>query len=229
MSDERVFIEAMLYAMEGKNPSKAIEDQEKREQQNVVRNHRLPIKTNGGMPRESRFEGIQDWMPWEVRARIEQENVSNWTKQQYERMGIRILEKYDDLFYSVELPEGWEVKRTEHHMWNDVFDEKGRKRISFFYKGAFYDRDAHSNFLTRYSYSVLPFDNYESDATYEERKFKQWSVYMTDCDEKLLLLGKMTPANDEEYWAINNTLGAIAKKHLNDNCPGWNDINAYWD
>lgn len=42
-SDNRLtFLDAMLYAMEGKDPSKAIENQEKRGQQMVVRNQRLP-------------------------------------------------------------------------------------------------------------------------------------------------------------------------------------------
>lgn len=38
------FMDAMLYAMEGENPSKAIENQEKRGQRMVVANQRLPKK-----------------------------------------------------------------------------------------------------------------------------------------------------------------------------------------
>lgn len=138
---ERVVLEAMLYAMEGKSPSLAIENQEMREQQKVVRNCRIPRKVNGGIPKECRDKGLPSWgtpkyiqMDWKERNAIVENNKIEWTKQQYEKMGIKILGEADDLFYSVELPDGWEIKPTSHHMWNDVVDDKSRERISFFYK-----------------------------------------------------------------------------------------------
>lgn len=197
---ERVFWDAMLYAMEGENPSKAIENQEKREQRAVVRNQRLPKKTNGGMPDGYRFRGITDGMSYEEREKIVNDNIYEYTRQQYERMGITIIEEYDDLFYTVELPEGLEIKATGHSMWNDVIDNNGRKRISFFYKGAFYDRDAFSNFERRYSFTISPFDDYKSDASYQERKFKSWKLFITDCGEKIKELKEMIASTDEEYF-----------------------------
>ena len=41
---DTTFIDALLYAIEGEDPSKAIENTEKRAQQSVVRNQRLPKK-----------------------------------------------------------------------------------------------------------------------------------------------------------------------------------------
>ncbi len=49
----------------------------------------------------------------------------------------------DDLFVDVTLPPGWAVVPTDHHMWSELRDEKGRKRAGIFYKAAFYDRGAH--------------------------------------------------------------------------------------
>ena len=53
------------------NPSKAIENQERRGQQSVVRNQRLPKKLNDmSVPREVRWNGVEDSMEWEERKQI---------------------------------------------------------------------------------------------------------------------------------------------------------------
>ena len=83
------FMDAILYAMEGENPSKAIENQERRGQQSVVRNQRLPKKLNDhSVPREVRWNGVEDSMEWEERNKIVTQNNIEYTKQQYEKMGI---------------------------------------------------------------------------------------------------------------------------------------------
>ena len=229
MNKETVFLEALLYTMEGKNPSKAIENQEKRGQAEVVRSHRLPIKTNGGIPNEHRFKGITNDMDYDERVRIANDNNINFTKQQYERMGIKVIDTYDDLFYTVELPEGWKIEATSHSMWNNLFDDRGRKRATFFYKAAFYDRDAFINFEHRYSYTISPFDDYETDAAYEERKFKPWTLFLTDNGEKIKELKEITATTDKEYLKIDDTLMKIGKAYLNENYPEWEDINSYWN
>ena len=152
-----------------------------------------------------------------------------YTKQQYERMGIRIIDEYDNLFYSVELPEGWKIEATDHSMWNNLFDNRGRKRASFFYKAAFYDRDAFINFGHRYSFEILPFDGYESDASYEDRKFKPWRLFLTDNGEKIKKLEEIVATTDEEYFRIDDILRKIGMTYLNENYPEWEDINSYWD
>lgn len=144
-------------------------------------------------------------------------------------MGIKIVKQYDDLFYSVELPEGWKVEATDHHMWNNLFDDKGRRRANFFYKAAFYDRDAFINFEHRYSFKICPFDDYQSDASYEERKFKPWKVFFTDNGEKIKEIEEIIPTTDKEYYKVDDTLAKIGKAYLNENYPDWEDINAYWD
>lgn len=209
--NELVMLEALLYAMEGESPSKAIENQEKREQQKVVRNHRLPKRGNGGVPDNERRNNLE------------------FTRQQYGKMGIKIIEDYDDLFYSVELPDGWKIKPTDHSMWNEVIDDKGRTRISFFYKGAFYDRDAFSNFERRYDYAVLPFDNYESHVTYEERLTNPWRLWITDGHKRIYSIEERSVTTTEEKWKMQVELDKIGEKYMVEHYPDWEDINAYWD
>jgi hypothetical protein len=63
----------------------------------------------------------------------------------------------DPMFRPATLPAGWSKKGTDHSMWSQVVDEHGRKRLSIFYKAAFYDRDAFINVQTvrGYAYDVL--------------------------------------------------------------------------
>lgn len=221
--------DATLYAVEGEDPSKAIINQEKRGQQDVVRRHHLPILVNHGIPDGVRSKGIPREADYRERVHIANKNKEEWTRQQYERMGIKIIDKFDDLLYSVELPEGWEIRASDNSMWNYLIDNKGRKRAAFFYKAAFCDRDAFINFCHRYHFDVLPFDEYKSKATYEERKFKPWKLHLTDGGVSIKVLTEATPTTDDEYYKVDVTLAKIGRAYLNENYPGWEDINSYWD
>ena len=229
MDHQATIFDAMLYAIEGEDPSKAIINQEKRGQQDVVRRHRLPILVNHGIPYGVRSKGIPRDAGYREQVHIANKNKEEWTRQQYERMGIKIIDKFDDLLYSVELPEGWEIRATDNSMWNYLIDNKGRTRASFFYKAAFYDRDAFINFCHRYHFSVLPFDEYKSKATYEERKFKPWKLHLMDSDVSIKVLIEFTPTTDDEYYKVDDTLAKIGRAYLDENYPGWEDINSYWD
>lgn len=210
-ANELVMLEALLYAMEGESPSKAIENQEKREPQKVVRYLRLPKRGNAGIPYNDRKNNLE------------------FTRRQYEKMGIKILEDANDLFYAVELPDGWEIKPTKHSMWNEVVDDKGRVRISFFYEGTFYDRDAFSNFERRYDYAVLPFDNYETNATYEERNANPWKLWITDNNMRVYFIEERTVTSAKDKWKMHDELDNVGEKYMNEHYPDWKDINAYWD
>jgi hypothetical protein len=56
----------------------------------------------------------------------------------------------DDLFQVVILPPGWKKEATSHSMWNNLVDDRGLVRATFFYKAAFYDRDAFLNLSRRF-------------------------------------------------------------------------------
>ncbi len=68
---------------------------------------------------------------------------SRSVKDILEAMGFAVLGEHDDLFFEVQPPEGW-TKETEGY-WTTVMDQNGKERISQFFKGAFYDRDAFLN------------------------------------------------------------------------------------
>ncbi len=175
----------------GGNPS-AIERQEAEGQKELVESQQLPRKCNS--PR-----GIN-------------------AAEQYHKMGIKVFtgSKGDDLFLGVKLPDGWKKKATDHSMWNELIDDKGRKRASFFYKAAFYDRDAFVNFESRYGYNCRILD--EKD---ENGRNKSCYVVL-DGDKELFVAGVYDGKNYEE-------LTTACVRFLDENRPDWRDVNAYWD
>jgi len=55
-----------------------------------------------------------------------------------------------DLFIECVMPAGWKKVPTDHSMWSNLLDDKGRIRANIFYKAAFYDRDAFMDMETRF-------------------------------------------------------------------------------
>lgn len=49
----------------------------------------------------------------------------------------------DPMFRTAKLPLGWKREGSSHAMWSYIVDEHGYRRVSIFYKAAFYDRNAH--------------------------------------------------------------------------------------
>lgn len=224
-----ILYDGMLYAMEGEDPEKAIDNYIDRGMKTVVVNCMIPVRVNC-VPKEYRLN-LSDMMdiPYEERAKRSKENKRKYTMEQYAKMGITVLdEEDDDCVCKVQLPDGWKIERVDS-LWCNILDNKGRKRISFFYKPAFWDRNAFTNFLCRYGISILPFDNYMSDATYEDRIFKPWSVYVTDCGECIEKLYEITPTTKKEFYEVDDKLRAIGIEYLRKYYPEYKDINAYWD
>ena len=65
------------------------------------------------------------------------------SREELESLGFEVLREADDLFYEVQPPQGWD-KETQGY-WTSVVDAQGTERLSQFYKGAFYDREAFIN------------------------------------------------------------------------------------
>jgi hypothetical protein len=76
--------------------------------------------------------------------------ISN--RETLEAMGVAIGAQVsgDPLFTNVTLPHGWRKQHTDHSMWSDLVDERGRIRAAIFYKAAFYDRSAKMHPVTRF-------------------------------------------------------------------------------
>lgn len=132
-----------------------------------------------------------------------------------EKLGFRFGGDYDDLFFKCEFPTGWRKKPTEHSMWSEIVDEKGRKRGMIFYKAAFYDRSAHAHLEARFGVS-----KYEDTGTKGER-----AVAVTDCGGTLETFGTY---KDGEY-AKGDALAAKAVEWLKKNYPDYENPLAYWD
>jgi len=108
-------------------------------------------------------------------AMIGRNNDYLTVKKEYERHGIQVINpsKGDNLFLDVVLPDGWKIKGTEHAMWNNVLDENNKIRATFFYKAAFYDRDAFLSFKTRYDYRIWNFLPQEKTGHYKTVKVEK--------------------------------------------------------
>lgn len=83
------------------------------------------------------------------------------TDQDLTALGITLgdLGDGDPLFRPATLPAGWRRQSSDHSMWSYVVDEHGRRRLSIFYKAAFYDRRATVSVHTVYAYASDVLDN----------------------------------------------------------------------
>lgn len=105
-------------------PSDAIERMEAQGQREMVNSTALPTRLNSG------------------------------TEADLIALGFTFGDKVqgDPLFRQATLPDGWKREGSDHAMWSYIVDELGRRRVSIFYKAAFYDRDAFLNVNTVYGY-----------------------------------------------------------------------------
>lgn len=183
--------------------SQAILNQEKRGQNKLVNSDVLPHKFN------------------------------HCTREDIENMGIIYLEEIDDLFSSVSLPDGWRKRNTDHSMWSNLIDEKGRVRANIFYKAASYDRDAFISPKRRFSISTEPVGGWDS-----ERPYKYHSV-VRDC-EKVVFASPETSIepdfnrNNPDIWREwlheeKEKISDHSTRWLQENYPNWEDYKAYWD
>ena len=211
LDNEITMLEAMLYAQEGESPSKAIENQERRGQRMVAEYVRLPKGTNACCLRSHNHEDFE------------------FTKVQYEKMGIKIIDEYDDLFWNVQLPDDWRIEATDHPLWSDLIDDRGRRRASLFYKAAFYDRDAFINIWTRYTTYTDHTLKYE-DVGYDKWRKSPCIGYVEDCG--VVIYSTEPRPSFEDYNEQDKVEDAIKEELANymaEHYPDYKDSHAYWD
>lgn len=84
---------------------------------------------------------------------------SGGTDPDFEALGFTFgqPDPHDPLFRPATLPDGWKREGSDHSMGSYVVDQLGRRRVSVFYKAAFYDRkaDMHMVSLSHYVYSCV--------------------------------------------------------------------------
>jgi hypothetical protein len=143
----------------------------------------------------------------------------------WEAMGIKIGSPVtgDDLFTNVELPDGWLKRSTDHAMWSELIDNKGRVRGKMFYKAAFYDRDASISVVRRF----------EVGRDYDRDDFRSTIVVrVTDCG-KVVFESQPVAVSPKDWAAVGRAekLGIeVCELWLANN--GYSDYRnpaAYWD
>jgi hypothetical protein len=132
-------------------------------------------------------------------------------------LGIVIGEAADNLFTNVQLPAGWTKKATDHSMWSQLIDDKGRKRAGIFYKAAWYDMSAHISFNRRYSASKQPVNGWHSNDEDDARV-----GVILDCDVEIW---RSEPFERADYDAPYK----VAKAKLDEMFPLNGDVLAYWN
>ena len=113
-------------------------------------------------------------------------------------------------------------------MWNELIDNKGRKRASFFYKAAFYDRDAFINFNTRFHVSVDHVADPESD--YDVWKASDYQGTVKDGDV-VICSTKCVPATGSYDGddKVKKPLWEELENFMKEHWPDYENTDAYWD
>lgn len=128
--------------------------------------------------------------------------------------------KDDPMFQYVELPAGWKKIATDHSMWSDLVDDKGRKRAGIFYKAAYYDRRAHLSVNLRYGISI----------DYVRLDTERVAVAMVTEDEAVVFTTDPVGFEDDKtrYYAQDKAR-ELASAWLSEHYPNWKNPSAYWD
>jgi len=146
-------------------------------------------------------------------------------REHFEALGFVFGSPVEGIFQEATFPPGWKKEPTDHSMWSDIVDDKGRKRGAIFYKAAFYDRSAHANLSSRFHVAndypeSGPITVKVADACgIVERKIEGLakSNWGGDRDEAEQAARKVDAARGElTAW-------------LDANYPDWKSPVAYWD
>lgn len=114
-------------------------------------------------------------------------------------------DKNDPLFRPATLPEGWRKEGSDHAMWSYVVDELGRRRVSVFYKAAFYDREAFMSLETVCSYArKLIYDNampvYDDAWCTREAFAEQVAKLRAELVKRIDEAKELAASRADDYW-----------------------------
>ena len=179
-----------------------IEASEKRGQMDQARKQTLPLEL--GQRTRGKIEDFR--APWIA-------------------LGFKFGAVTEEIFVECEFPKGWKKEPTDHDMWSDILDEKGRKRGSIFYKAAFYDRSAHARLTPRFYVSSdydKPTQTVSVADALGEVKFCVSGLEKPDwgaCDR---------PTAERKQAKIDEARAAC-EQYLKTNFPDYENPSAYWD
>jgi hypothetical protein len=144
-----------------------------------------------------------------------------------EKLGFKFGKDADDLFVNVEFPSGWSKKASDHSMWSELLDDKGRKRAGIFYKAAFYDRSAHMQLERRYivNNEYLNATGEKHDWKSEQEPAKRRVIVEDRSDNKALY---QSESFDRRDYACEENLRRVAVAWMSEHFPQHEDVTAYW-
>lgn len=142
-------------------------------------------------------------------------------RESFERLGFTFGEPVpgDSLFVNAALPPGWTRQGSDHAMWSYLLDDKGRRRVSVFYKAAFYDRDARMRLDQRYGVG-RDYDAPENVSVVRVKDHDGTVIWESE---------RITTPEGQRRWDIDDGLRAQAHEWLDANRPAWRDVVAAWD
>lgn len=145
-----------------------------------------------------------------------------WPEQRavWEAMGIKLGDRVagDEMFTNVTLPAGWTKRPTDHSMWSDLVDDKGRVRARIFYKAAFYDRSARITPVTRFTVG-RDFDRDDYNKVMQYRALDSGSVVFASTELPI------PRVDGKQDWEATDRLEQQAKAE----CKAWLDGHGYPD
>lgn len=164
----------LLGAM-GMGTSGYIENQEAAGQRQLVNSDRLPVDSGG-------------------------------TDADFEAVGFTFgpPDEHDPLFRPATLPEGWKREGSDHSMGSYVVDPLGRRRVSVFYKAAFYDRRASMYLVSPagYLHEFLWGDDPDARPVLDE----EWlTPEVADAELAKIRDGQLAEAKEYEVYATEST------------------------
>ena len=165
-----------------------------------------------------------------------QEEVTKY-QERLKLLGFVLGEAEDDLFLHATFPVGW----TKDYNSQDprhitIKDDKGRERISIFYKNTYYDRYASCSFNYRFSVNNQYIDEQGKDTS----SYNNSGFYRVFCDlvegwqqPKELFRSKTLVTYQQGQYEENRKLEALAneeiKAYTEQHFPDYKDPLAYWD
>ena len=164
------------------------------------------------------LEAVQNAEQNKARSTYRLPMEMNPSKEAFEALGFTFEDIGDDVLCKATLPDGWKLKADGDRYWTYLIDEKGRKRGSYFYKGAFYDRSGRMYLSRRFHI------NY--DSADPQKRQGPYNVSVKDADDTIIFTaGKCEKTYSHEY----EELMQLAKEYLRTNYPEWEDPTKYWD
>lgn len=144
------------------------------------------------------------------------------SKESYEKLGFVFGKDIDDIFIEAQLPKGWKKEGSDHSMWSYILDDKGRRRVSVFYKAAFYDRNSHANIDGRYYVTSI----YSDSALADDIQDGNCCFALIDGGQAIV---KRSPQFKKDDWTSYDKYRDEMEKEIKDRFPDHFNVMAYWD